>query len=547
MGIRFGSPILLATIAILVVGAAAAAAVIIFLTVGDKGHPPEDTAKFFPSDTQIFFSVNLSPGNDQLRKFRDILERFRENPDFQRKIDDWLEEADAETGIDWKEDVLPLLGPEISIGFVDIVGSTIATGTGGIPLVLALIGAKDSEKAEAVLQDWLRYLEQEEDLSFDTDSHRGVTIHSEDGGDQNYALTEDYVLVATDQDLLEDTIDRMQDGETAGSLYADSRFQEARSQLPSQRFSMLYVDAKAIWLDARRQLGEELSAELRDQINDVIPEWLALTGSFIDMGGKLTALAATSGDISDLATMENSLASTRLLPRDTLAFASFAFDPDLDPLRETLEDQRIEDLGPEFYDALFFEFGLEVDPNGTFSDVLDAALVRIEEETGLDLERDVLGWMTGEFSLALLPTDFQAVSQDPAAEPMEASAMIQFDPEKLDVLRRAVDRTVELLEERLGLMPDPISYGGGQGATFDIQELAGPTAYQPGYLILDGHPDNRNHRGSFGTGRGHQRRPGRLPGRGVQIHPRREGVVPSHESAGIRGHRRDQRLRGGCP
>ena len=48
MGIRFGSPILLATIAILVVGTAAAAAVIIFLTVGDKGHPPGGYGQILP-------------------------------------------------------------------------------------------------------------------------------------------------------------------------------------------------------------------------------------------------------------------------------------------------------------------------------------------------------------------------------------------------------------------------------------------------------------------------------------------------------------------
>ena len=76
-------------------------------------------------------------------------------------------------------------------------------------------------------------------------------------------------------------------------------------------------------------------------------------------------------------------------------------------------------MGPDFDDALSSEFGLDVDPNGTFSDVLDAALVRFEEVSGLDLERDVLGWMTGEFSLAMLPTDFEALSQDPAAEPLK--------------------------------------------------------------------------------------------------------------------------------
>jgi hypothetical protein len=474
-------------IVILVVGAAASAAVIIFLTVAGKGHPHEETAKLFPSDTQIYFSLNLSPGNDQLRDFRDIIEQFREHPDFQRKIDDWLDKAEAEVGINLKLDVLPWLGPEIGIGLVDVVGSSIAIGTGGGPLVLALIDTKDSEKAETALQKLMQYLEHEESLVFDKDSYRGSTVYSEDRGDQHYAITTDYVLFATDLDLLEETIDRIEDGDSAGTLYAESRFQEARGQLPGQRFSMLYIDAKAVWLDARRQFGDELPGEIVDQLNDAIPAWLTLTGSFIDKGVKLTMSATTPEDASFIAPLVNSLGSTRLLPWDTNFFASIAFEPDLEPLRETLESQSIDELGPDFYDALNFEFGLVVDPDGTFGDVLDAALDRFEDLTGLNLERDLLGWMTGEISLALLPTDFEALSQDPAFEPIEALAMIQFDPERLDDVTRAVDVAVQLLEDNLDLQADSISYGGGQGATFDIQEVVGPTAYLPGYLILDEH------------------------------------------------------------
>ena len=487
MGIPLRSPILLAVIAIVAVGAVAAAAVIIILAVGGKAHPPDETAKFFPRDTQIYFSLNLSPGNDQLRVFRDIVARFRENPEFQRKIDDAFDEADAETGIDLEKEVLPWLGPEIGIGLVDVVGSAIGVGTGGTPLVLALIGTKDPEKAKTVLQDWMHFVEQEMGISFETDSYKGVTVHGDDTVHQHYAVTKEYVLFATDRDLLDEAIDRMEDGETAGTLYGATRFQEARNELPDPRFSTLYVDARSIWLDARRQLGEELPIPVRDQLNDEIPEWLALAGSFIDKGVKLTGLAASPDDGVDEAPMVNSLRSTRLLPSDTFAFASFVFEPDLDPLRKTLESQSIDDLGPDFHDALSLQFGLAIDRDGAFSDVLDAALVRFEEEFGLDLERDVLGWMTGEFSLALLPTDFEALSQDPAAEPLEALALVQFDPERLDDLIRAVDRAVQLLEEKLGLLPDRNSYGGGQGATFDIQELVGPTAYQPGYLILDDH------------------------------------------------------------
>ncbi len=91
-------------------------------------------------------------------------------------------------------------------------------------------------EAKTVLQDWMSYLEREQSITFEKDSHRGLTIYSEDGGDQHYAITTEYILLSTDRDLLEETIDRMEDGETAGTLYADPVFRRRVTNSPTRAF-----------------------------------------------------------------------------------------------------------------------------------------------------------------------------------------------------------------------------------------------------------------------------------------------------------------------
>ena len=238
-----------------------------------------------------------------------------------------------------------------------------------------------------MLRDWISYLVDGAGLTFDTTTYRGLSVFSERGDDQHYAVTEDYMLFATDRVLLEDTIDRIQDGDSAGSLYTNSRFQDARDALTTPRITTFYADTGAIWRDARRQLGDTVPAEARRQLDDAIPEWVAVSGSLVDMGAKLVgSFFAPQPDPETTPTL-NSGASAELLPPDTLSFLSFFVEPDLDPLRDQLREQKISDLGPAIYGALSGDLGLAVDEGSSLSDVLDASLDRFEDAFGLDIQK----------------------------------------------------------------------------------------------------------------------------------------------------------------
>ena len=451
------------------------------------GSEPKLAAQLLPDDTQVYFSLSLQPGDDQQQKFEEILERFRGNPDFQSRLDELMDEAEAETGINFRDDVLPWLGPEIAIGVMDVPGSVIGMQMGGSPQVVVFTGTRDPEASLETLHKLIQSIEREEFLTFEADTYREFTVFSEETSFQHYTVTWNYLVFATDRDLLEDTIDRIVDGESSYTLFSSARFQEAVATLPQPRFSTFYVDTGAIWTDVRRQFGGEIPPEVREQINLLVPDWVAVTGAFLDKGLKVVGSAPqVEGQLRPI-TPRNSLASLELMPDDTLALISFAADPDLDPFREQLAEGSFADLGPDLYGVLAYEFGLDIQADSSMVDVFDALLFKVEENTGIDLEEDVLAWMTGEVSLALLPLDFQALEANPMEEPVEALVLIQFDQEQGQKLVSTMHKIAQILQDRFGLQAEAVSYDGWEGEVFDVRELVGGAAYQPGYLILEDH------------------------------------------------------------
>ena len=475
--------VIIIVVAVLAAGGAAAAAL---LVIGGDAHPSEQTARFMPSDTQVYLSLNRRPGDSQLKKFRSILGRFREHLQFQPKIDKLFDDAETEVGIHPEEDVLPWLGPEIAVGFVDVVGSVVAGSAGGTPLLIAIAGTTDPERSLSVLREWIDYQTRDLGLTFTTETYRGQTVHSETEDNQQYAVTEDYLVLASDMGLLEDTIDRILDDDTNGSLFSSSRFKKARDVLPDPRFFMAYVDGEGIWRDARQLAGAAITAEARRQIEEFIPEWAAVTGAFIDRGLDIEVYVATTGQAVEEPITTNSLAAAQLLPADTLAFASLAFEPDLGPAREQLKEQRLGDLGLDVF-GLSSALGLASGPEATLSDLLDELLKMLDDAYGVDLEQDVLAWMNGEVSLGLLPTDFRKTTTDPLSEAVAAVALIQFDGEKRDKVVSVTAGITSLLESELGLKGEEVAFGGGVGTVFDLREMAGAAAYELGYLILGDH------------------------------------------------------------
>ena len=85
---------------------AVAAAIGIFIYISfEAKKPSEQTAKFLPEETVVYFSMNLRPGLGQLTKFMEIIRRFEENASFGDRSDEALEDIEDETDLALREEL----------------------------------------------------------------------------------------------------------------------------------------------------------------------------------------------------------------------------------------------------------------------------------------------------------------------------------------------------------------------------------------------------------------------------------------------------------
>ncbi len=98
------------------------------------------------------------------------------------------------------------------------------------------------------------------------------------------------------------------------------------------------------------------------------------------------------------------------------------------------------------------------------------------DEFGLDIERDLVRWMTGEVAFALLPTN---LAEDVPV--LNALALAEFND------REATDTALENIVDSLecqGLDIDRFRLGDIQAVTVDLENELGDSEYEPGYFVL---------------------------------------------------------------
>ena len=435
---------------VLALGAAAGVGAYFFIQFQSLSHSPEETARFLPAETSLYASMNLRPGAGQLTQARDILDLFKENPKFEEKLDELYGDIEEETGIAVEEDLLPWLGPEIAFAVPTFEGIEEA------PEIVAFIGHTDKTAAESFLRELLAYVKESEGTEYEETLTRGRLTFVVDPSDDlsaHIALADDYIVIAAGDRTLESTLNRMDSGQDRPSLFDDPGFQEAREAAESPRFGLMYVDVAGI-ID---QTGEFFAGEMVDSLQDFsdqMPDFIVASSSFIDRG----ILVSTSFDypVQDqlfVPASPNSLGSDGLAPEDTVALLSFVGVQDAwGRLRDELAG--VPDLN------------------------LEEAFEEIEAEIGIDIERDVLGWMTGELAFAMLLPGGVSFSTDE----IHANMYVEFDDR--DKALSGVARIQGALEDG-GIEFQVADIEGVDAVVVELDDGQGPAGLSPGYVVLD--------------------------------------------------------------
>ena len=475
-----GSIIGVLVIAIIAVGALAYFGIIPIPGLG--GSKPENTAQYFPDDVLAYSWMTLNPGDGQRAEMLDIWERFDELDGFHDAVQDLLEEFREETDIDFEEDILPWIGPDMSAALLD-VGSF-------DPSVAAIVGVRDAAAA-ADFMDLLIDYGEEEGSDFIDDSEGDFDVWLEEDGDGAFALSNKWLVVASDEDALFDTLD-MISGDGGKSLADNPDFQEAQAALPARRFASVYADVEGIVDEIDAAVGLAMMMAGVDPFDFEPPKWVATSFQWVDRGLVVDTVSPTTTDfgleIADLTTRPGSCLMIRwvssLLP-STPAWTTGGMSGrlsswDLWFLAEALDeiDYGLSDFGVG---------GLTVDPDDSLADVLDTVIDVVANATGVDLELDFIDYLSGEIIIGIREFDFQEVADDPETNAVDAMAMLSYRSDnKLD-LQDTMDVVVELVEEySFGVVSaEPVDVGAEDDAIVLKLDALGfsDIAYSPGYVL----------------------------------------------------------------
>ena len=457
------------------------------------GQPPEHSARYFPDDTLAYAWFSIAPSGSQLNDMMDLWERLNEFRAFEDAIDELLEELEDETGFDLENDVLPWMGPDASLGIISIDNYLDA------PEAAIVFGVRDRDEAEQFLEDWTDYLD-DQGAEFDDDSYGDAAIWVDRpvGGENGfgaYALSKSLLVWATDEDTLEDMIDRI-DGDDDHSLANDDNFQSAQEAFPDRRFASIYIDTGQA-VEVLEPLSDffyldNTYGNLARQSGE-LPDWIAVSATWIERG---IVINATSPSVTETELETPDLDDPgRILPDDTLGYVAVAFDSDLDRWRDELGQYDLADFLPgpwmidefnnELSDFAVYELGLDEPPrldyDGDLADALDLALWYGEELTGIDLEEEFFDYLTGTMVMAVRNFDFEDIEDDPENNPIHAVAMLSYDSDGEEDLRETMEDLTDLIVDYLPFVQsDDVDVGADEDAiVFPIEY----TEYAPGYVL----------------------------------------------------------------
>ena len=366
-----------------------------------------------PAGSLAYGEVDLEPSGDQQQAIEALAARFPGEGSAGERLRSLIEEGlrDSDAPISFEKDVEPWLGDTAAF-FVRG-----AQGQAGA----ALIATTDEDASRDALEKAFEGKAREK-------SYEGVDYLA--AGDGAGGVVDGFLVVGTEAGFKQ-AVDTSDGG---SALDGDERYEEATSDIAEDRLGLFYMNLPALLETVQRQPGAEAFRSFGDLFEEPVVATFDADRDGVtfeaDAPGSLASTMPFFGEGSDL---------VNELPADSwLAFAQ----PDLGKV----------------LDYYVEAFGQSVGGR-------DAVAAQFQALTGLDLDRDLLGWM-GDFGVFVRGTSMADLNGAVVIETTDpgASARLIGHLQQLAKGQPGSGTTVEPLS----------APGGGKGFTLRDDEVPAP-------------------------------------------------------------------------
>ena len=429
--------------------------ILLLLLLQEISRPGEATAEYIPYDALVYSSINLRPGAGQINNARLVGDLLRSD-DFMDEEDDLLDDVEDETGIHPLDDVTSWLGTDVTFALLDLdEDEDLIEWT-------LMVQISDRDEANDFVEKLRAYLEDDLYTEFDEDEIGAADVWIADDEDVAIALTDEYLLIADSEDTIEDMLDNL-DSPPTRSLAEDEQFIAAREALPEGRVMFVYAQVED-YLEEFQDIVDpwDDAASVWNWAESNTPEYVAASLSFIDKGVRFDVVSEAASRSLSLDS-ESDLRSAEVVPENTLFLASYAGVTDAwEEFRDTLEDS---------------------DPWA--AEDFDEFLDDLEDETGVDLERDVIESLTGEISLAIMPSDV-SISADAGELEGVIEALFLASLDDPRGIENALESLTDWIEDE-GYDTDRDAVGNYYAITLNLDQFDENLIedYEVGYVITD--------------------------------------------------------------
>jgi hypothetical protein len=378
--------------------------------------PQIGAANMMPADTPLYWGMSLNLQNQA--GYLNLKKIYLDNPDVQNALNGWMADFEEETSLNFENDIQPWLGTEAALAFASV---TDLDEFESAEIVLA-ISTRDVAASEAFLQK-LRDQEAEDGRPFEQDEYQGITywFYAPDSEFETPAYTaifNDFVIWATSKQTFFNTIDRVKSGDE--SLADNAEFQTVMEALPSNGALFGFMDWGIVADLALRETPVQLEPEQMSQLEAFQSIGLALTlqpdGIQID-----TAIQFDAEKLSEAAraTLNRPSTPNQVLNRIPVNAIGFVNSSDLHGVWQQARE------------------GLAASPD------FEQQLEDLEAEIGLNLDEDIFGWMTGEYTLVVT----EAQPTDEFAPPIGGYLLI--GTEDMNLAQEKVAKLVDLVAQEM--------------------------------------------------------------------------------------------------
>jgi len=440
---------------VVAIGVLAAGSVAAALILRDTGRPPEATAQYIPADVDFYLYLDLDDVRGDLAS--QFLAPFRSEA-FESVRDDFLGEIQKE--IDLLEGSTSLIGADVTVALF-------AGENKSVEPDWAVFAQTKGRDAGGTFAERVREtLSEDQGVPFSQEAYLGADLFVVNDQEPALAVTDEYVIYGVNPARLKATIDNLATP-PSNSLAKDEAFLKATASLPSDRSAFVFLRNDS------PSLGEvfELATLGTVPLGEGSPEFAAASASFIERGVRLDLyMDPVEGGL--IPTAENRLLSADRLPEDALMLVSF--------VGANEAWQQFRDSGGA--DDLFGQTNRAGEPEGL------AAMI------GLSALDSVMGTLTGEVALALLPSDIR-IDSDGDFESGVINALLMAETADASGFEAILDIALGLFAPALSMMdpegpqsfqPTQIDIGEYQAKSWDLSGLLGETInYEPGYLITE--------------------------------------------------------------